>query len=108
VDGSGETFWGADKTPADLEVDLGKPTPFNVVLIQEMIALGQRVEAFTLEAWDGSQWTEFAKGTTVGHKRLLRVPEVKASKVRLRITQSRGPAMIREFGLYLGPAAPAK
>ena len=54
-----------------------------------MIATGQRVEQFKLEAWDGQAWKEFAKATTIGYKRLLRFPAVTASKVRLTILDAR-------------------
>jgi alpha-L-fucosidase len=107
VDGDGKTFWcagGNGTGPESLEVDLGQPTTFNVVCIQEMVLLGQRVEEFGVEAWDGKSWSEIAKGTTVGHKRLLRLPDVTASKVRLTIVRSRGSPTIREFGLYRSPA----
>jgi alpha-L-fucosidase len=68
-------------------------------MLQEMIATGQRVEAFKLEAWDG-QWTEFAKAATIGYKRLLRFPAITASKVRLTILDARDCPTIREFGLF--------
>ncbi len=102
VDGDGATYW----TPADgtiqasLEIDLGQPTAFDCAMVQEMIATGQRVERFKLEAWDGQTWKPIAEATTIGHKRLLRFPEVTASKVRLTILDSRDTPTIREFGLF--------
>jgi alpha-L-fucosidase len=76
-------------------------------MLQEDIRTGQRVESFALDAWDGKEWKEIARGTTVGYKRLLRFPEVKSGKVRLRILEARAPAAISEFGLYLDPARAA-
>jgi alpha-L-fucosidase len=87
-----------------IEYDLARPAAFNVILIQEDIRSGQRVEAFAVDAWDGAAWKEVARATTVGYKRLLRVPLVKASKVRLRVLGARAPAAISEFGLFLDPA----
>ena len=74
-------------------------------MLQEMIATGQRVEQFKLEAWDGQAWKEFAKATTIGYKRLLRFPAVTASKVRLTILDARDCPTIREFGLFKASAA---
>ncbi len=102
VDGDDATYW----TPADgvtqasLEIDLGEPTTFDRVMLQEMISTGQRVEKFKLEAWDGDSWNEIAQGTTIGYKRLLRIPLTTASKVRLTIDEARDCPTIREFGLF--------
>jgi alpha-L-fucosidase len=66
--------------------------------------MGQRIEQFKLEAWDGQAWKEFAAATTVGHKRLLRFPAVTASKVRLTILDARDTPTLREFGLFKASA----
>ena len=102
VDGNGGTYW----TPADggiqasLEIDLGRSVTFDRAMLQEMISTGQRVERFKLEAFDGQSWKTFAEATTIGCKRLMRLPAVTASKVRLTILDSRDTPTIREFGLY--------
>ena len=106
VDADGGTYW----TPADgaiqasLEIDLRQSVTFDRAMLQEMIATGQRVEAFKLEAWDGRVWKEFAKATTIGYNRLLRFPAVTASKVRLTIVDARDCPTIREFGLFKASA----
>jgi alpha-L-fucosidase len=96
------------QSEATLTIDLGDPATFNVIMIQEMITQGQRVEEFRIEAWDGTGWRVIGVGTTVGHKRLLRGPDTKTNKVRLVITKSRGEPTVREFGLYLAPPLPEK
>jgi len=102
TDGEKNTYWATDdgQSSASLEIDLGEPTSFNVAMIQEPIALGQRVQAFTLEGWDGSQWKPIAKGTTIGYKRLLRFPDVSATKIRLTIAKSLACPAISNVGLY--------
>jgi len=102
TDGNGDTYWTTepDVIQASLEIDLGKPVTFDRAMVQEMIATGQRVESFSIEALDGQSWSEIARATTIGYKRLLRFPEVTASKVRLLIHDSRDCPTIREFGLY--------
>ena len=107
VDGDGATYWtpAAGVIQAALEVDLGQPATFDRAMLQEMIAVGQRVERFKLEKWDGRAWQEFAEATTIGHKRLLKFPAVTASKVRLTIVDARDCPTIREFGLFKASAA---
>ena len=106
TDGDKETYWTTDDgtTTADVEFDLGGDRTFNVAELAEHIATGQRISSFALEAWDGSTWKEFARGTTVGYKRLLRFPDVTTSKVRLRILDSRVCPTLSGFGLYHAPA----
>jgi alpha-L-fucosidase len=106
VDGDGATWLAAPAgtTSATIELDLGGPARFNVVMVEEMISLGQRIEEFAVERWDDGKWLPVCQGTTIGHKRLLRFPEVTAGKVRLVITKSRGTPTVREFGLFLAPA----
>ncbi|HIE52148.1 MAG TPA: alpha-L-fucosidase [Armatimonadetes bacterium] len=105
VDGEGRTYWASDDgvTSASLEVDLGEPATFNVALTQEYIALGQRVEEYRLEVRDAQNWRLIAQGTTIGHKKLDRFPEVTARRVRLTIVKSRAGPLIRAFGLYRAP-----
>jgi len=65
--------------------------------------LGQRVESFVLEYWDGKEWKLAGNGTTIGYKRILRFEPITASKVRLKITSSRLNPMLSSFGLYKAP-----
>jgi len=106
TDRSWDSYWSpADGAlPAAAEVDLGKPVTFNVAMIQEYIAQGQRVEEYRLEAFADGAWKQIAAGTTVGHKKLDRFPDVTGSKVRLTILKSRRTPQISHFGLFRAPA----
>jgi alpha-L-fucosidase len=73
---------------------------FNVAMLQEDIRMGQRVEKFFIEARSDQQWDTIAAGTTIGYKRLLRFPEVKADEIRLTIKSSRARPYISTFALY--------
>ncbi|HSC39030.1 MAG TPA: discoidin domain-containing protein, partial [Chitinophagaceae bacterium] len=105
VDNSKETYWSTDDdvTKASLTIDFGKPTTFNRFLVQEYIRLGQRVKAFSIEALVGQNWKELAKATTIGYKRILRFPAVKATKVRLNITDAKSCPLISNIGIYNAP-----
>jgi alpha-L-fucosidase len=105
IDGNKETYWatGDEVTKAVLTIDLGKPTTFNRFLIQEYIRLGQRVKSFFVEAFVDGTWKEVAKGTTIGYKRILRFPTVKATQVRFNISGSKASPVISNMGIYNAP-----
>ena len=85
------------------EVDLGGPKRFNVAMINEDIREGQRIEAFALDIWNGTDWKEIALGTTVGWKKLLRFSIVEAVKVRVRILKARNQGRLGSVGLFFDP-----
>ncbi|WP_235921120.1 alpha-L-fucosidase [Foetidibacter luteolus] len=105
TDGNNESYWATDDdvTNASLTIDLGKPTSFNRFLVQEYIRLGQRVKAFTVEAFVDGSWKELAKATTIGYKRILRFPAVKATQVRFTVTGSKACPLISNIGIYNAP-----
>ncbi len=102
VDGRKETFWAPKDSDGEpwLEVDLQQPTTFNVAMVQEHIAEGQRIARYRLEAWDGQQWRLLVRGTTIGYKKLDRFPETTAVKVRLVIEEALATPLIQNLGLF--------
>ena len=105
LDRSRYTYWATDDnvTTPELVLTLSKPTTFNVVSLREYLPLGQRVEGFALDQFKDGHWVEFAKGTSIGNLRLIRVERLTTSKVRLRITQSPVCPALAEIGLYAEP-----
>ena len=76
--------------PGDTRVYQLKPkSEINVVMLREDISKGQRMEAFTVEALTADGWKEIAKGTTVGYKRLIRIPAVEARQLRVKVDACR-------------------
>ncbi|MBZ4189949.1 alpha-L-fucosidase [Niabella beijingensis] len=102
ADGDKNTYWATDEgvTVADIEVELPAAKKISYVLLQEYIALGQRVKAFTIEALKNGSWKEIAGGTTIGYKRILRIDPVVTSKIRVRITDSKAAPLISNLALY--------
>ncbi|WBB64350.1 alpha-L-fucosidase [Streptomyces sp. WMMC500] len=93
--------------PGPHEVALPEPRTFNVVGLQEDITAGQQVESFAVDTRRGGTWTQTATGTTVGHKRLVTLPEpVTADAVRVRVLAARAKARIG-LSLFLDPSVPA-
>lgn len=87
--------------PGDTRVYQLKPkSEINVVMLREDISKGQRMEAFTVEALTADGWKEIAKGTTVGYKRLIRIPTVEARQLRVKVDACRLAANISEVAAY--------
>ena len=107
LDDRRDTYWATDDSvrTAELVLDLGGPTTFNVISLREFLPLGQRVEGFALDRWQAGQWIEFATGTSIGNRRLLRCENITTGKVRLRITRAAASPVLAELGLYAEPAA---
>ncbi len=60
LDGDPDTYWTTEngQEAATLAYDLGAEKTFDVVLLQEHIAVGQRIERFVVEAhtFNGRSW----------------------------------------------------
>lgn len=102
LDGNYDTYFTTrqNDTTAVIGLTLPGSKTFDVLCLQENIAVGQRIEHFVLEYKDGIEWKELAKGTTVGYKRLIRFKKVTAREVRVRIISSRLNPTLSELGLY--------
>ena len=124
TDGDIESYWcpaEQDKTRS-VEITLASPATFDVVRLREQIRLGQRVEAFQVEAWVDGAWKTIVspgqpgekedhfngirggKGHTIGNQvlRWLKEP-VTTDKLRLTITRSKAVPCISEFSLLRMP-----
>ncbi len=100
IDVDKDTYWHVKELPSSVEFRLDGKKRFNVVMLQEEIRKGQRVEKFKVEAMVDGQWKEIISGTTIGYKRLLRFDRVTTDRVRLTILVARDGALISRFGLF--------
>jgi alpha-L-fucosidase len=107
LDGNPDTYWTTDDWQENvvLEYYLGTEVTFNVIMLQEHIEIGQRIEQFLIEAYTVKGWEQVAVGGTVGYKRLLRCVETIANKVRVHVIASRFAPTINSFGLFRQPYA---
>jgi alpha-L-fucosidase len=106
LDGRRDTYWATDDavTTPEIVLDLDRPVTFNVVSLREHLPLGQRVEAWAIDAWHDGAWREIAGGTAIGSRRLWRGDDVTASRVRVRVTKAPVPPALSEIGLFREPA----
>ena len=105
VDGNPETYWTTNDNiiQSSVTINFNEPTEFNRFLVQEYIHLGQRVKAFTLEAFVENEWVEIASQTTIGRKRILRLPNIIATKIRLNIVDAKACPVYFNIGVYKAP-----
>ena len=88
-----------------------QPTAFNRFVAEEDIRYGQRVKKFALEADVDGQWVtlkdelvENGDGlTTIGHRRIICFPTVKATQLRFTILDSQCDPIIKRTSVYLAP-----
>lgn len=112
ADSNIDSFWTTDSWESEPSVTFTLPEArkFNVVMLQEHIKSGQRVEKFAVDVWDqtrwsvgGSGWKEVGTGTTIGYKKLMRIPAETSNRVRVRFLESRVRPTLAEFGLFMAP-----
>ena len=102
------------------------PTAINRFVAEEDIRYGQRVKKFSLEACVDGQWlplkdelveqgekqragtgTPETGLTTIGHRRIVCFPTVKATQLRFTILDAKAPPIISKVGVYCAPEVPA-
>lgn len=102
LDGNNATHFTTkgNDTATVIELQLKSPASFNVLQLQENIRMGQRIELFEFEYWDGAEWKITANGTTIGYKRLLQFNTITTDWVRFRVLSSRLNPCLAELGLF--------
>jgi alpha-L-fucosidase len=101
-DGDPATYWSTDDTVTSASVDLEWPQSVNTdrVVLQEAIALGQRVQAWRVLASVDGEWKPIATGTTIGRKRIVRFPPISTSRLRIEITNARACPTLSTIGVF--------
>ena len=101
LDGDRNTWWDAPAKEAVIEVTLPEERLVNRFMLREPIAgRGERIEEHHLEARVNRTWVRVADGRTVGHKRILRFPAVRADAFRVNITRARLEPAISELSAH--------
>ena len=99
-----DRYWAADDslTKVSFTVTLPEKRTFNRVQLQEYIPLGQRVSAFSIDALtEDGQWKPIAIETTIGYKRIVRVPTTTTTAVRVNIEEAQACPVLNGFALFM-------
>ena len=102
----GSRWNAADNSGGDqwLEVNFGKPTAVNRVVLEENDPY--RVTAFRIQYWDGSRWLDAASGKEIGQTATLSFDRVVTDRLRLYVDSVVNQSVsIREFGVYYNDSA---
>ena len=104
-DGRSDTYWATDDgvTKASLEIDFGREIVFNRFLVQENIALGQRVKRFSIRIWKNEGYETISQQTTIGYKRILVFPSVRTPRLQFVIEDSKASPVITNIEIYKAP-----
>lgn len=104
LDSNPESYWATDDDVREgsIEIDFGEPLEMNALLLQEYIALGQRVRSFTIDVMIDGKYNQTAKGFTIGNRRLIKFKTVITSKLRINIDAKASP-LISNIEVYKVP-----
>jgi alpha-L-fucosidase len=104
-DGDARTYWATRDgvTTGSVELAFASPTRFDRLVLQEHIALGQRVEGWRAEAEVDGAWVAVTEGTTIGYKRIARFAPVTAGRLRVTITKARACPTLSTLGVFRSP-----
>ncbi|MBI1967150.1 MAG: alpha-L-fucosidase [Gemmatimonadetes bacterium] len=102
VDGDPETFWSAPTGAQSgwVELELAAPATFDIVCLQEAIAHGQHIANYRVEGWMGARWTTLSWGTTIGYKKLDRIPQATTPRVRVTVEFAYDTPRLATVALY--------
>jgi len=90
------------RTNNSVEIHLKEAVEINAIQLMEAISMGQRIVKFEISGGnDLEKFETFAKGTTVGHKRIITFPTQKLKYFRIKITESKATPIISEVSGYL-------
>ena len=102
ADNDYDTYWTMNDSSltGSITLEFGENIKFDIVQFQEYIPLGQRVEGWSIDVKTENGWQEFAKGSTIGYKRIVQGKLVEAEAVRLNITSSLAVPLINSFAVF--------
>jgi alpha-L-fucosidase len=69
-------------------ISLANPMPVSILEVREDIRSGQVVARHAIEGAINGRWSTLARGTTIGYRRLYRVPTTTINELRLTIEDS--------------------
>ena len=84
-----------------MKLDFKKETEFRTLVLQEDINFSQRVEEFSVFAFDGKAYKKINSSTVIGSKKIIRFNmAVKAESVVIAFNKSRSNPVLRSVKVY--------
>ena len=100
IDGNSSTYWTMNdaETTGWVEIDLGSARSVDAFIVQEHIALGQRIGGYAIDAFVSGAYKTVVTGTSLGYKRIDRLAAaVETSRIRFRVTQANAVPLIQSI-----------
>ena len=94
-------FTAVDVAAGSAHIDFLHEERIAGVRIDELISVGQRVEAFAIDLWHG-HWLEVHRGTTIGAQRVIQLHPSRTTRLQLRILASQASPVISRLSVFLG------
>jgi hypothetical protein len=86
-----------------LQFDLDKISRINHLVLQEEIRAGERVRAYTVEAYLDGRWKILSNGSCIGHKKIDVFEAVETGKIRIIALESQDQPLWKSVKLYYIP-----
>ena len=103
MQGDDSLYWATKDgvTSGDVCLEWDVPITAKYIVIEEHIALGQRVREFVIDVKQDNKWHQVSAGTTIGHKRIIPLEEeIITNEIRIRFIDARGPLTIARIAVY--------
>jgi alpha-L-fucosidase len=81
-------------------LSLENSTIIENIVLQEDITMGQRVRAYSIQAYSNGEWKTIAKGQSIGHKRIHKIDPTEVEQLRLEITEKILPPVMELISIY--------
>ena len=89
------------RTKNSVEIHLKKAVSFNTIVLKEAIGKGQRIVKFEVSGGNNLKFfTPISKGTTIGHKKIIRFPQQNIQYIRILVTESKELPIISDVAAY--------
>jgi alpha-L-fucosidase len=90
------------RTKNSVEIHLKEPVDINAIQLKEILSFGQRVITFEISGGNTvKQFKPIAKGTTIGHKRIITFPTQKLKYFRILIKEAKATPVLGDISGYL-------
>ena len=84
-----------------LVLKLEKKQHVNHVIIREDIKFGERIRLYNIEALVDGKWQPVCAGESIGNKRIQQFDTVHTNKLKLTISKSIAPPLLKSFSTFL-------
>ena len=92
-------YFAEDET-ANLTFTWDEAKEIGHVVIKENILYSQRVERYVIEALIDGEYKEIARGTVIGHKKIIKTDGLVTDSVRIKFVETRAQPAISFVGIY--------